>query len=807
MLSSNPKGNGPDYQALLRPYIRNWKWFVFSCLSTILIAIVYLRYATPEYEVKSKIQILVEESATSELGAFQDLGILTGEGNVKMEDEIEILNSRTNFIDLVQRLGLNVKIESVGRINNSELYKNPPFKINFLSPDSTVFKSKINFKIDVISETAMLITEINGKEEVSEHFFGSMISIDNLELVLTPDLDNISSLIGKSYGFSVRPVTDVAQSYMAKMNLTIVSQFSDIVSLSLKDPVEEKARDILNTLVEIYNERAIQDKKTIADRTSDFINDRIAEISQELSSVDGSAVSYKSARGITDVAAQANVNINVGAESQRQLQDVEMQRAIAYSMRDLVESQEGFDVLPTNIGLSDGTVASTVARYNQMVLERNRLLESSNKRNPIIVNLDNELGALKQTLQSSLASTTNNLDLQANNISGNLRKINSKLYAAPKNEQALREISRQQQTTESLYLYLLQKREESQITFASASPKSRVIDRAYIASPFPVSPKRPLVLFTSLVFGFSIPVLIIYILVLIDNKIHSKRELEKIVGEDIPVLAELPRLNSMDSHLVKSGDRTVLAESLRILRTNLDYLIKTQDRKDGGNVIFVTSSIPSEGKSLTASNLAMIYAKASKKVILVGADIRNPMIEEYYSVLGSENVKGASAKNRKPGLTDYLISQELTPKDITSAALLSDFNVDIILSGKLMPNPSELLMSDRLGELFDALRETYDIIIVDTAPMLVVSDTQLITKYADQIIYMTRAGQTEIKVLEFPLKLRKEGKLPNLSFVVNAVKEANLGYGGGKYGYGYTPKNIKGFGLPSIPKILGKVGK
>jgi capsular exopolysaccharide synthesis family protein len=724
-----------------------------------------------------------------------------------LEDEIEILNSRTNFIDLVKKLGLNVKIESVGRISDSELYKNPPFKISFLSPDSTVFKSKLNFKINVVSESALLITEKQGKEEVSEHFFGSMISIGNVELVITPNIDNIKNLVGKAFAFSVSPVTDIAQKYQAKMNISIISQFSDIVTLNLKDPVEEKARDIINTLIEIYNDNAIQDKKAIADKTSDFINDRIAEISEELSSVDGSAVTYKSSRGITDVAAQANVNMNVGAESQRQLQEVEMQRAIAYSMKDLVDSQDEFDVLPSNIGLSDGTVASTVARYNQMVLERNRLLESSNRRNPIIVNLDQELGALRQTLKSSLTSTTNNLDLQASNISGNLRKINSKLYAAPKNEQALREISRQQETTESLYLYLLQKREESQISFASTAPKSKVIDKAYMSSPFPVSPKKPLILFTALVFGFSIPVLIIYILVLIDNKIHSKRELEKIVGEDIPVLAELPRLSSEDSHLVKFGDRTVLAESLRILRTNLDYLIKAQLQKDGGHVIFVTSSVPSEGKSLTASNLAMIYAKANKKVVLVGADIRNPMIEEYYSVLGSEKGRKSASSTRKPGLTDYLISQELTPKDITSSALLSAFNVDLILSGKLMPNPSELLMSERLGELFNTLKSKYDYVIVDTAPMLVVSDTQLITKYADQIIYITRAGQTETKVLEFPLKLRKEGKLPNLSFVVNAVKEANLGYGGGKYGYGYTAKKQRGISLPSIPKILGKVGK
>lgn len=798
MLSSNPKGNGLDYQAMLRPYFRSWKWLGASCLFAIMMALVYLRYATPEYEVKSKIQIILEQNSASELSAFQDLGILSGEGNAKIEDEIEILNSRTNFIGLVKKLGLNVKMESVGRISDSELYKNPPFKFSFLSPDSTVVKSKINFNVNVVSESAFLITESKNKDEISEHFFGSMISVGDVEMIITPSSENVSNLIGKTFDISVSPVTDVAQKYQAKMNISIVSQFSDIVNLSLKDPVEEKARDIINTLIQIYNENGIQDKKTIADRTSDFINDRIAEISEELSSVDGSAVQYKSSRGITDVASQANINLNVGAENQRQLQDVEMQRSIAYSMRDLVESQDDFDVLPTNIGLSDATVASTVARYNQMVLERNRLLESSNRRNPIIVNLDQELGALKQTLQSSLASTTNNLDLQASNISGQLRRINSKLYAAPKNEQALREISRQQQTTESLYLYLLQKREESQITYASASPKSKVVDRAYMASPFPVSPKKPLILFTALVFGFSIPILIIYVYQLLDNKVHSKRELEKIIGEDIPVLAELPKLSKDEAQLVKSGDRTVLAESLRILRTNLDYLIKTQDQSKGGNIIFVTSSVPGEGKSFTSSNLAMIYAKANKKVILVGADIRNPMIQRYYSIPGSESVESKSGKSRKPGLTDYLIAHELTPQDITSAALLSDFKVDLILSGKLMPNPSELLMSERLSILFDDLRKHYDYIIVDTAPMLVVSDTQLLTKYADQIIYLTRANQTEIKVLEFPLKLRKEGKLHNLSFIVNDVKEANLGYGGGKYGYGYSSKASKSLKIPNL---------
>jgi capsular exopolysaccharide synthesis family protein len=391
-----------------------------------------------------------------------------------------------------------------------------------------------------------------------------------------------------------------------------------------------------------------------------------------------------------------------------------------------------------------------------------------------------------------------NLSIQINSYNKQISRINSKIYAAPKNEQALKEISRQQQTTESLYLYLLQKREESQITFASASEKSKIIDKAYLPSIFPVYPKRSFVVISAFFIGLLIPSIFIYFYQLLDNKIHSKVELEKIIGEDIPVLAELPKLVNGANLTDQFSDRTVLTESLRILRTNLDYILKIQDKNLGGNIVFVTSSIPSEGKSFTSSNLALIYAKANKKVVLVGADIRNPMIQRYYSIQGLPNEHTKSGKSRTPGLTDYLIAHELTAKDITSSAVLSDFKVDLILSGRMMPNPSELLMSERIATLFNELRKNYDYIIVDTAPMLVVSDTQLITKYADQIVYLTRAGLTEIKVLEFPLKLRKEGKLPNLSFVVNDVKEANLGYGGGKYGYGYSSKPEKRFKLPNL---------
>jgi capsular exopolysaccharide synthesis family protein len=400
-----------------------------------------------------------------------------------------------------------------------------------------------------------------------------------------------------------------------------------------------------------------------------------------------------------------------------------------------------------------------------------------------VVNLDRQLGQLKASLQSSLERTINNLTLQVNNLSGQLSRITSQIYTAPRNERALRDISRQQQTTEALYLYLLQKREESQITFASASPKSRIIDRAYMVGPDPVSPKVPIILLASMILGLMVPFSLIYANQLLDNKVHNKVGLEKLVGS-IPVLAELPRLGKNERTLVNSGDRSVLAESLRILRTNLDYLLKTKKKTEGANVIFVTSSVPAEGKTFVASNLAMIYAKASKKVLLLGGDIRNPKINQFYSGKNVDTLNRGSANKDNKGLTDFLVDEFLTPREVISSMLVTDQTVDIIHSGKLMPNPAELLMSDRMGELFAEVRKHYDYIIVDTAPLMVVSDTMMISKYADLVLYVTRADVTETKVLEFPLKMHEEGKLNGLSFVVNGVKDTNLGYGG-KYGYGY----------------------
>ncbi len=644
---SNTTSTNVELKDVIRNYTNHWKWFIFSVIVAVGLAYLYIRYAVPEYEVKAKIQLLEEQGGSSELSVFQDLGILSGSANL-VEDEIQLINSRSNRIEAVKKLGLNIKITQLGNIKNSELYDDPPFKINFIASDSIIYNANYEFYIEPTSNTTFGFNELEDAPE-KVFAFGKNIETPIGDIVLTPNMGNLSKFFGQKFHVAILPVSWVADAYQEKVLVSGGDQ-SNIVNLTLNDAIPSRGKHVLNALISAYNRNAIEDKKTIADRTSDFINERITNISSSLTDADQSAQEFKADRGITDIASEANINLNIGAQTTQELQSANNQLNIAASMKDLVENQDGYEVLPSNIGLSDPSIASTTARYNELALERKRLLKTANEKNPTIVNLDQQLAGLKNNLQASLSSATNNLGLTVNSLSRQQSQINSRIYSVPKNERALRDITRQQQTTEGLYLYLLQKREESQIAYASATPKSKIIDNAY-SSQLPVSPKIPLIYVASLLLGLMVPFTIIYAKDLLDNKVDNKLGLEKLVG-DIPVLAELPRLEKKSSALIIKDDRSAMAESLRILRTNLDYLIKSKHGADKNNIIFITSSVPGEGKTFLSSNLAMIFASTHKKVLLIGADIRNPKL--YNFTLG-KNVDelGSNKAKKEVGLTEY----------------------------------------------------------------------------------------------------------------------------------------------------------
>ncbi|WP_108424720.1 GumC family protein [Flagellimonas amoyensis] len=779
-----------DLKGLVNAYLKQWKWFVLSVFITCLMAFIYLRYTIPQYEAYAKIQILEDKGAASELSILKDLDVFSGgSGAPKIVDEIELLKARENFIKVIKKLKLNVGYFVTGNIRDNEIYGSKyPFAINFLSPDSIINKFEHTFYVKIISAT-----EFNYSEEEEGAFekyaFGSNIKTKIGDIILVPENQNLPLYKNETIRIEVKPLPLLVEKLRASTKMKVAAEFSNIIDISMMDSKKERAIDILNNLVEINNENAVADKKAIADRTSQFINDRISEIYTNLSSVDETAESFKESRGIADLGSQSNVNFSQSAAGEKQLQETSIQLNIANSMKDLVSDQGNYDYIPTNVGLNDPGIASAAQQYNELVAQRNRLLKSSNEKNPVIVKLDQQLDGLRRGMQSSLNNVTNNLDLQVNSLSKQLSQINSRIYAAPSNERALRDISRKQQTTESLYLYLLQKREESQITFASATPKSKIINYAY-SSTFPMTPKNKIVYLAALMLGLLIPFSIIYVNDVLDDKIHNKIDLESIAG-DVTVLAELPKLGKKESKVILTEDRSVLAESMRILRTNLDYILKSKTKTmDRAQVVFVTSSVPGEGKTFVSSNLATIFANTGKKVLLIGADIRNPKLYTFFSETLNADGSGIKPKrNVGKGLTEYLFDNSLSEKEIIVGTETNTNDIDVIYSGKIPPNPAELLMSDRMKELFEKMSGLYDYIIVDTAPVMVVTDTLLISQYADQVLYVTKANVTEKKIIEYPLKLKNEGKLKHLSFVVNGVKQSNLGYGG-KYGYGYG-KTIK----------------
>ncbi|PIB25513.1 tyrosine protein kinase [Maribacter sp. 4U21] len=774
--------NKNDLKSIIQVYSKHWKWFAMAAIVALVIAFIKIRYTIPEYLVTSQIQIVQDQNSTNELSLFKELDVFSG-GSKEVADEIQILGSRANFIDMVKELKINISFTALGNVIDSEVYGSPPVKLSFMANDSVISKTNHSFFIEYISATKYGFSESIDIPD-GEYTFGDAVPSSIGNIVITPNVDNPKSQVGKRYKISIVPVERLAVAYKTSVSILVNEEFSNIIDISMTSKVPRKAKDVINKLIDIYNRNAVENKRSIANTTSDFIDNRIKMISGTLSDVDKDAQEMLTEKGMTGSGLEVGAAVQVSAASRQSLDNARNQLQMVNGLKDYINGEVGYEEIPV-VDVGSGALSSATAQYNQLVAERKRLLQSADEQNPIIVSLDQQLNGLKSTMASSLNALETNVGMSVSTLQNQLGRIQGTIYSAPQNQKELRDITRKQETTESLYLYLLQKREESQIAFASAAPRSNIIDKAYLASPNPVKPKKAITYLAALILGLIVPFSIIYAKDILDTKIHNKHSLEKI-SKDIPVLGELPRLGKKDKKLIVKDDRSVLAEALRILRTNLDYLINTKSGPSvkKGNKIFITSSVSGEGKTFISTNLAMILASTNKKVLLIGADIRNP---KFYTFFISDSVDKMkrSERNKDAGLTDYLFNSAIKCKDIINPMLVHHNTIDVIYSGKIPPNPAELLMSPRVDELLTEVSQDYDYVIVDTAPLMVVSDTLLISQYADHMIYVTRAGVTETNAVHFPIQLKNEGKIKNVSFVVNDVSIDNLGYGG-KYGYGYS---------------------
>ena len=766
MKSENPidylmsEDNPVNYREIILKYLYNWKWFVVGVFITFLIAFVILRYSQNQYLVSTTILILDSEKGgtPTELAAFEDLGFVSS-AKKSIDNEIGVLKSRNLMESVVKDVGVNVTYYTKGKVNTIEHYKNDvPFKINFFMQDSVLYKTDTAFIVNPLSDSKFLLKNIK-TDETTEHLFGETVATEFGEINITPNLlNNIE--VDNEIVVVISSVNRVAEGLRKSINLELLDK-SNLIEISLTGPIKQKSQDILNALVRIYNQNAVDDKNKIGKNTNSFINERLALIEKDLTNTDKDIELFKTSNRLTDIASEASLVVGNNDQIEKNILQIKTQLRLADYVADYLKTNTN-QLIPSNLGLSDGAVSLNTENYNRLLLERNRILSGSGLKNPVVINLDDQLSQLRASILQGLVNLKSSLNISLQESYNQKYAASSRIGDVPKQETEFKDIQRQQTIVETVYLYLLQKREENSIALSVTVPNSKIIDTAG-GSNSPVSPKPLLVFMIAGAMGIIIPFGIMFILFALDNKVHTVKEIEAAI--DAPYIGDIPEIKG-DIGLITKNNVENISESFRMLRSNVFFMLSKV--KGRGKTIFVTSTIGGEGKSFISSNLSAVLALSNKKVLLVGADIRKPKIKEYIKI------------DLKKGLTHFLMDEDLKVSDIIYHS--KELNMDIIDTNLIAPNPSEvLLMSGRFDELMAYGKENYDYIIFDTAPVKVVTDTFLIGHHADLFLYVIRANYLDKRMLELPQKLYEEKRLPNIAMVLNFA-EIQKGYG---YGYGY----------------------
>ena len=780
--------NDFDFKAFIEKYLKHWHWFTLAVCTGLLGAFLYSRYTVPRYKAITSILVKDEKKGgmLSELSAFADMG-LGGAIKSNVDNEIEILKSRTLVESTVNKLNLRARIFSKGNIVDKEIYGNTPIEMDIINIPGIFYKNKVDFAFSELTANTFEL-EVEKTDDSTKILLGNKSAYSYGEQIRTA----YGKLIFRKTQFhdtfpkeeihalkvAITPFDDVVDSFRVNLEINSVSKTSSVVEISVKDPVVNRAEDFLDNMIQIYNENAAADKNFISENTSKFIANRLTLITQELDGVEQDVESFKKSNKVTDIESEAKLYIEGSSEYDKKGVETEIQLNVVSSMLNYMKKSTNADLLPSNLISGEGDASGLISSYNQLVLDRNRVLKSATLSNPSVLKMDQQIASLKNTVQTSLLRMQSSLNIQKRDLNREEGILNSKIGKIPVQERQFRVIARQQKVKEELYLYLLQKREETAISLAATEPNARVIDVAK-GDKNPISPKKNIIYLAGLLLGLLIPFGVIYTDDLLDTKIKSRLDLD---GKTlIPFIGDLPTSES-PSEIMKSESRTSSAEALRIIRTNLEFMLNKAE-EGLAKTIFLTSTFPKEGKTFVSANLAATFALSGQKVLLIGMDIRNPRLDEYFTL-------------PERGFTNYLSSKDLKLEDlIVKQDGFEDFH--ILPAGIIPPNPAELLMSKKVDVLFATLKAQYDYIIVDTAPVSLVTDTLLIAKHSDCFIYVARANFLEKRMLNIANTLYKEQKLPNMCLLLNDT-DSTKGYG---YGYGYGAKVVN---EPWYKKLLKK---
>ncbi|MEW5676312.1 polysaccharide biosynthesis tyrosine autokinase [Flavobacterium enshiense] len=771
-------------------YLKYWKWFVLSAGLALLAAFIYLRYSVPHY--KSAATLLVKDewrggSISTESEAFADMGLFP-KVKSNVDNEIEIIRSRTILERTVRELGLETTYIHEGVVKSAELYKSSPIQFLFSNVEENFKEYSYNYKVEVVSDKSFNLYTLSEKL-IGSYNFGTTIKLKegDLKVIQTANFKKFDS-----YAYTIivhiTPSSRLADGLKGRLGIKTLNDKVSIIELALVDPIGEKARDILNTLMEVYNQDVVDDKNRIFKNTSDFIDERLKIISEELEGVERKTEDYKKENQLADLVSQSGLFLQNASEFEKQEIETETQIRIARTMMDFVSKSNTYDLLPANILTADDNAAGLIDQYNQLILERNRMLKNAGPKNVVIQTINKKIDALKVNIKSSLERLLTSLTIKKNDLARQNALAAGRINKVPTMERNTRALGRQQQIKESLYLYLLQKREETAISLATTAPNAKVVDSA-VKYDSPITPNRDIIYGGALLFGLLLPFSIIYVKNILDTKIKSRADIERKIT--VPFVGDVPKSFS-NTEIIDSNSRSASAEAIRIVRTNLEFMLN-QVPDGEAKTIFITSTLPKEGKTFIAVNLAGTIALSGKKVLLMGMDIRNPKLEDYMHL-------------PKEGVTNYLSTPNANIENFVYK--IPDFDQFYVLpSGVIPPNPAELLMNKRVGELFDKFKKEYDYIIVDTSPIHLVTDTLLIAQFAHAFVYVIRANYLDKQFLKVPHQLYQEKKLPNMAVLLNDT-DINKGYGYGYgvygYGYGYGPDKEK---KSWIKQLLNKIKK
>lgn len=745
-----------NIKEIVLKYLKNWRWFLLSIGICTIGAVYIIVSSNNMFVVEST--ILLRDDNNKEL--FSDLAIVKSFGlesvNKDVEDELHIISSKTLMSNVIRDLDLTTEYYLDSRFKYTDIYPKVPFKLTcnfpkeipqqilYLKISNYADGYKLNVKYGVAEETYSI-------KDLSK----SYKTIAGV-IKLSPGKDFVKN---ESYKIVSYPLQALTKIYCGQFVVSTVNKKSNAVKVATTSSNPVKAQAVINKLVELYNLDAVIDKNIIASNTKDFVEKRLDLLKNELLDVEISVESYKKQNNMTDLNSQGELFMRTTGEYNKDLSKIETQlNLIEYIDKHVKDSENKYSLIPANLGIQDGPLQSLIQSYNDALLQRLKVNRTSNEMNPLISQLEEQISALRGSIVASLASVKDGLKISKRDLKLKESQFTSKIKQIPTQEREYIDIKRQQEIKNNLYIFLLQKREENALTLASSIPSAKTLDKAYTIDK-PVSPNKILILLVALVVGLIIPIAVIYIIDLFDQTIKDKKELLRLTK--VPFVGSISKVIGDEKVVVGEGKSTPIAEMFRLIRTNLQFMLSNKP----SHVILITSAGSGEGKSFTAMNLALSFALTNKKVLLMGLDIRVPMLAEYLGI------------KEKNGITHYLSNDNLTTDEITLKAVLHK-NMNIILSGPVPPNPTELLMSYRLDEMIEELREKYDYIIMDSAPLGIVSDTYLLNRLSDNALFVCRQNFTPREATELINEVYQKGSLNGMGIILNGVdKETTYGYG------------------------------